>query len=80
MILVDPHYASQCCSQCLCIARENRKSQLEFRCRHCHYTAHADINQALVIKLLGQRQLAYGGEIRLVKSQLQALALLARVS
>jgi transposase len=80
VILVDPHYTSQCCSQCLYVARENRKSQSEFECCQCHYTAHADINAALVIKLLGQCQLAYGGEIRLVKSQLQALALQARVS
>ena len=80
VILVDPRYTSQCCSQCLYVARENRKSQSEFECCQCHYTAHADINAALVIKLLGWCQLAYGGEIRLVKSQLQVLALQARVS
>jgi len=74
VILVDPHYTSQCCSQCLYVARENRKSQSEFECCHCHYTAHADINAALVIKLLARRHVAYGGEIRLVKSQLRALA------
>jgi hypothetical protein len=73
-------HCPQCCSQCLYVSRENRKSQSEFGCCQCHYTAHADINAALVIKLLGWCQLAYGGEIRLVKSQLQALALQARVS
>ena len=81
VILVDSHYTPpRCCSPCLYVARENRKSQSEFECCHCHYTAHGDINQALVIKLLGPHPLAYGGEIRLVKSQLQTLAFMARVS
>jgi hypothetical protein len=62
------------------LARENRKSRSEFECRHCHYSAHADINAARVIKLLGWRQLAYGGKIRLIKSQLQALAFQARLN
>jgi hypothetical protein len=60
------------------LARENRKSRSEFECRHCHYNAH--INVALLIKLLGWRQLAYGGKIRLVKSQLRTLAFQARLN
>jgi IS605 OrfB family transposase len=42
----DPAYTSQTCSACGHCAKANRKSQAEFVCQACGYTAHADFNAA----------------------------------
>ena len=41
MILVNPAYTSQTCSQCGYVAKENRESQAVFICKKCSYTANA---------------------------------------
>ena len=46
MILVNPAYTSQTCSQCGHVANENRESQAVFVCKKCSYTANADVNAA----------------------------------
>ena len=42
----DPAYTSQTCSACGHCAKSNRKSQAEFECKACGYTAHADFKAA----------------------------------
>ena len=44
VIKVDPRYTSQRCSKCGAIHKENRKSQSEFVCEECGFTANADWN------------------------------------
>lgn len=46
VVVVNPAYTSQRCSQCGHIERENRESQAVFRCLKCAYTENADINAA----------------------------------
>ena len=48
--LVHSAYTSQTCPICGCIDSENRKSQEEFECIECGYTANADINASENIK------------------------------
>jgi putative transposase len=50
VVLVDPKYTSQMCSQCGHTEKANRISQSQFRCRACGFELHADINAALNIK------------------------------
>ena len=47
--LVHSCYTSQTCPKCGCIDSENRKSQEEFECIECGYTANADINASFNI-------------------------------
>lgn len=44
----NPALTSQECSKCGYINKTNRNGQV-FRCGHCHYTTHADINAARTI-------------------------------
>lgn len=46
---VHSYYTSQTCPKCGCIDSENRKSQEEFECIECGYTANADINASFNI-------------------------------
>lgn len=46
---VAPRYTSQRCSCCGHIAKENRKSQAEFKCVACGYKTNADYNAAVNI-------------------------------
>ncbi len=41
--IVDPRNSSRECLQCSHIAKENRRSQSEFRCVACDFHAHADV-------------------------------------
>ena len=43
VILVDPRNTSRECLRCHYTAKENRKSQAEFCCVACGFTAHADV-------------------------------------
>jgi putative transposase len=43
---VDPQHTSQTCSCCGHVARTNRRSQSEFKCRQCGYHLNADLNAA----------------------------------
>jgi IS605 OrfB family transposase len=45
-VAVDPAYTSQRCFACGHIEASNRRSQSEFLCQSCGYTAHADVNAA----------------------------------
>lgn len=49
LVLVDPAYTSQACSECGIVDRESRKSQAAFVCQHCGFRAHADHNAAINI-------------------------------
>jgi len=49
IVLVEPRYSSQMCSQCLHIGSRNGDS---FKCKNCGYSEHSDINAALNIRLL----------------------------
>jgi putative transposase len=42
--LVDPRHTSQQCSRCGHQARNNRRARGIFKCRHCGYELHADLN------------------------------------
>jgi putative transposase len=58
LIYVNPAYTSQTCSRCGHIHPGNRKSQAEFVCLSCGFTANADLNAAINIKRAGHAQLA----------------------
>lgn len=49
IIAVNPAYTSQECSRCHYVSKDNRKSQKDFVCRHCHYSCNADVNAGRVI-------------------------------
>lgn len=42
VVFVDPKYTSQTCPYCGHVAKSNRKTQANFVCQSCGYTAHAD--------------------------------------
>ena len=46
---VNAKYTSQKCSKCGHIAKSNRKNQASFKCGHCGYTVHADLNASFNI-------------------------------
>jgi len=58
VVYVNPAYTSQTCSRCGHIHPGNRKSQAEFVCLSCGFTANADLNAAINIKRAGHAQLA----------------------
>ena len=41
VVYVDPSYTSQACHKCLQLGNRNGKV---FKCPHCGYTSHADVN------------------------------------
>lgn len=49
VIKIDPRYTSQTCSSCGKVEKKNRKSSM-YKCCHCGYVGHADINAALNIR------------------------------
>lgn len=50
--VVDPHYTSQRCSNCGYIDHKNRKTQSNFICKSCGFSANADLNGAINIAQL----------------------------
>lgn len=50
IVLIDPHYTSQECSQCGYVSRSNRPDQSTFSCKSCGFSANADYNAALNIR------------------------------
>lgn len=46
---INPKNTSLCCSQCGNISKSNRKSQSDFTCENCGYSANADYNASLNI-------------------------------
>ena len=49
IIAVNPAYTSQECSRCHYVSKDNRRTQKDFVCRHCHYSCNADVNAGRVI-------------------------------
>ena len=49
IITVNPAYTSQECSRCHYVSKDNRKTQKDFVCQHCHFTCNADVNAGRVI-------------------------------
>ena len=49
IIEVNPAYTSQECSRCHYVSKDNRKTQKDFVCRHCHFSCNADVNAGRVI-------------------------------
>jgi len=56
LVLIDPRYTSQKCSQCGHTERANRVSQASFKCKKCGYTCNADGNAATNIKWAAVKQ------------------------
>jgi putative transposase len=54
VFFVNPAYTSQTCSCCGHIDKSNRKSQSVFCCTSCGFAAHADVNAAQNIRVLGR--------------------------
>ena len=61
LVLVEPAYTSQTCSQCGYCAEANRKSQAVFLCVVCGHHQNADLNAAKNILAAGQAVSAQGG-------------------
>ncbi|AIC11700.1 RNA-guided endonuclease InsQ/TnpB family protein [Xylella fastidiosa] len=64
VIAIRPAYTSQRCACCGHTVKENRRSQSEFECLGCGYTAHADMNAARNILAAGHAVLACGGRVQ----------------
>ncbi len=52
-VAVDPRDTSRTCNACGHCERANRKSQARFECRQCGYSANADLNAALNLRVRG---------------------------
>ena len=50
VVKVDPRHTSQTCSKCGYQARNNRRTQSLFLCRHCGYSLNADLNASINIR------------------------------
>jgi putative transposase len=53
LVLVDPRHTSRTCPQCGHCAKENRRSQSEFRCVQCGFQANADVVGATNVRRKG---------------------------
>lgn len=60
LILIPPKNTSTKCRKCHLIAKENRKTQAEFRCIRCGHTEPADLNASINILVEGLSTLAAG--------------------
>ncbi len=60
VIAVHPRNTSRTCPNCGHAAGENRRSQAEFRCVRCSYSADADVNAARNILAAGHAVIACG--------------------
>lgn len=60
LLLVNPAYTSQQCSQCGHTCKKNRESQAEFHCTKCGLKLNADTNAAINILQRGHQQLISG--------------------
>lgn len=49
IVSVNPAYTSQECSHCHYVSKNNRKSQKQFICEHCHLHCNVDVNAGRVI-------------------------------
>ena len=46
VVVVDPHYTSQECSNCGYVSKSNRPEQSTFSCKSCKFSCNADLNAA----------------------------------
>jgi putative transposase len=53
VVMIDPRNTSRTCNVCGHCEKANRKSQAEFECRQCGYSANADFNAARNIRAKG---------------------------
>jgi IS605 OrfB family transposase len=53
VLKVDPRNSSRTCSRCGHCAKANRPDQATFRCTHCGYSTHADLNAAENLRIQG---------------------------
>ena len=53
LILVNPKYTSQTCSNCGHVSKDNRKTQSNFQCIECAHELNADVNAAKNILAVG---------------------------
>ena len=58
VLVINPANTSRTCPECGVIDAKNRMTQAEFKCVHCGYEAHADVNAAVNIVRAGLAQLA----------------------
>jgi putative transposase len=58
LVLVNPAYTSHACSECGHVAKENRKTQVRFKCVKCGHVENADTNAAKNIKAAGLRRVS----------------------
>lgn len=65
LLLVDPRYTSQKCSNCGHTDKENRMSQAQFACMRCGHKENADINAAKNILAAGHAVLSLNPEVAL---------------
>ena len=65
VILINPQFTSQKCSECHHVSAENRKTQAVFACVKCGYCDHADVNASKNIKAAGSAVLACGGKVEI---------------
>jgi IS605 OrfB family transposase len=54
LLCVDPRNTSRTCSRCGYVDKRNRRSQAEFSCLRCGYTANADLNAATILATRGE--------------------------
>jgi putative transposase len=82
-VAVNPAYTSRTCSSCEHVDKMNRKSQSEFECTRCGFSANADLNAAFNIHNLGLNALIAAGHAvksaqitasELVKANLSAVS------
>lgn len=60
-VVVNPAYTSQMCSSCGNVDKKSRKSQSEFECTSCGFSANADLNAAFNIHNAGVSHLLAAG-------------------
>jgi len=60
LMIINPAFTSQKCSECGKVDSENRKTQADFKCTVCGHKENADINAAKNIKTAGLAELVCG--------------------
>ena len=50
VVTVDPRDTSRTCNCCGVVDKTNRRSQSEYKCKHCGYESHADLNASQNIR------------------------------
>jgi putative transposase len=72
IVQVDPRNTSRTCSVCGHCEKANRKSQEEFLCKHCGFSANADWNAARNIALRAQGASKPSSELAVAEAKIPA--------